>query len=71
MSVDSLRYPLVGGTRQRPLAGISLNPRKLLENVQTSPVGGTQFGNSVLISTSKGKMIELANAGHRCATDVD
>jgi len=30
------RYPLVGGTRQRRFGGTSLEPRKLLENAQTS-----------------------------------
>ena len=29
------RYPLVGGTRQRRFAGISLEPRKLPENAPT------------------------------------
>ncbi len=32
---NGLRYPLVGGTRQRCFAGISFKPRKLLENAQT------------------------------------
>jgi hypothetical protein len=35
MSVGSLRYPLVGGTRQRPFAGTHSKPRKMLENAQT------------------------------------
>jgi len=32
------RYPLVGGTRGRPIAGINFKPRKRLENAQT-PTG--------------------------------
>jgi hypothetical protein len=35
MSVDSLRYPLVGGTRQRYFDGTHFKPRELPENVQT------------------------------------
>jgi hypothetical protein len=30
-----LRYPLVGGTRQRHFAGTNFEPSKLLENAQT------------------------------------
>ena len=30
-----MRYPLVGGTRQRHFDGTNLKPRKLLENAQT------------------------------------
>jgi hypothetical protein len=30
-----LRYPLVGGTRQRHFTGTNLKPRKLPENAQT------------------------------------
>ena len=32
---NGLRYPLVGGTRQRYFDGINFKPRKLLENAQT------------------------------------
>jgi hypothetical protein len=32
---NGLRYPLVGGTRQRCFAGTHLKPRKRLENAQT------------------------------------
>ena len=32
---NGLRYPLVGGTRQRHFDGTRLKPRKLLENAQT------------------------------------
>jgi hypothetical protein len=32
---NGLRYPRVGGTRQRRLAGTSFKPRKLSENAQT------------------------------------
>jgi len=32
---NGLRYPLVGGTRQRHFAGTSFKPRKTLENAQT------------------------------------
>jgi len=32
---NGLRYPLVGGTRQRHFAGTNSKPRKLLENAQT------------------------------------
>ena len=32
---NGLRYPLVGGTRGRHLAGTNLKPRKLLENAPT------------------------------------
>jgi len=32
---NGLRYPLVGGTRQRHFTGTNLKPRKLLENAQT------------------------------------
>jgi hypothetical protein len=32
---NGLRYPRVGGTRQRHFIGTSFEPRKLLENAQT------------------------------------
>jgi hypothetical protein len=32
---NGVRYPLVGGTRQRHFAGINFKPRKLLKNAQT------------------------------------
>jgi len=32
---NGVRYPLVGGTRQRHFAGTSLKPRKVLENAQS------------------------------------
>jgi hypothetical protein len=32
---NGLRYPLVGGTRQRHFTGINFKPRKLPENAQT------------------------------------
>ncbi len=32
---NGLRYPLVGGTRQRRFAGTDSKPRKLPENAQT------------------------------------
>jgi len=32
---NGLRYPRVGGTRQRHFAGTNFKPRKLLENAQT------------------------------------
>jgi hypothetical protein len=32
---NGARYPLVGGTRERHLAGTHFKPRKLLENAQT------------------------------------
>jgi len=32
---NGLRYPLVGGTRQRHFDGINLKPCKVLENAQT------------------------------------
>jgi hypothetical protein len=32
---NGLRYPRVGGTRQRHFAGTSFEPRKLPENAQT------------------------------------
>jgi len=32
---NGLRYPLVGGTRQRHFDGTNLKPQKLLENAQT------------------------------------
>ena len=35
MRANGLRYPLVGGTRQRHFAGTSSKPNKLLENAQT------------------------------------
>jgi hypothetical protein len=39
---NGLRYPLVGGTRQRHFAGTNFKPRKVLENAQmptiTTPV---------------------------------
>src|SRR6266545_3786185 len=34
-SFNGLRYPLVGGTRERHFAGINFKPRKELENAQT------------------------------------
>ncbi len=35
MTVDSVRYPRVGGTRQRRFDGASLEPHKLPENAAT------------------------------------
>jgi len=35
LSSNGLRYPLVGGTRERRFAGTSLEPRNMLENAQT------------------------------------
>ncbi len=35
LAPNGLRYPRVGGTRQRRFAGTSLKPRKLLKNAQT------------------------------------
>jgi len=35
MAPNGLRYPLVGGTRQRRFDGTSFKPRKLLENAAT------------------------------------
>ena len=32
---NGLRYPLVGGTRERRFAGINFKPRKVPENAQT------------------------------------
>jgi hypothetical protein len=32
---NGLRYPLVGGTRQRHFDGTSLKPHEVLENAQT------------------------------------
>jgi hypothetical protein len=32
---NGLRYPRVGGTRERHFAGTNLKPRNLLENAQT------------------------------------
>ena len=32
---NGLRYPLVGGTRQRHFTGTNSKPRKVLENAQT------------------------------------
>jgi hypothetical protein len=32
---NGLRYPLVGGTRERRFAGTNFKPRKLSENAQT------------------------------------
>ena len=32
---NGLRYPLVGGTKERHFDGTNLKPRKLLENAQT------------------------------------
>ena len=32
---NGVRYPLVGGTRQRHFDGTNLKPRRLLENAQT------------------------------------
>jgi len=32
---NGLRYPRVGGTRQRDFAGTNFQPRKLPENAQT------------------------------------
>jgi hypothetical protein len=34
-SFNGLRYPLVGGTRQRHFDGTNLKPRKVLENAQS------------------------------------
>ena len=38
---DGLRYPRVGGVRQRHFAGTDLKPRKLPENAPLPPVGCT------------------------------
>jgi len=35
VSLGSVRYPLVGGTRQRHFDGTNFKPRKLPENAQT------------------------------------
>ncbi len=35
MPPNGLRYPRVGGTRQRHFDGINSKPQKLLENAQT------------------------------------
>jgi hypothetical protein len=35
MPPNGVRYPLVGGMRQRYFSGNNLKPRKLLENAQT------------------------------------
>jgi len=35
VAANGLRYPLVGGTRQRHFAGTNFKPRKLVENAQT------------------------------------
>jgi hypothetical protein len=32
---NGLRYPLVGGTRQRHFGGINFKPRKVIENAPT------------------------------------
>jgi len=34
-AANGLRYPLVGGTRQRYFGGINFKPHKLPENAQT------------------------------------
>jgi hypothetical protein len=46
---NGVRYPLVGGTRQRRFGGINSKPRKLLENAQTP----TSRVHAVLGATSK------------------
>jgi len=38
---NGLRYPLVGGTRQRRSDGTSFEPKKLLENAHAVPTGST------------------------------
>ena len=35
MAPNGVRYPLVGGLRQRHFAGINFKPRQLLENAPT------------------------------------
>jgi hypothetical protein len=72
---NGVRYPRVGGTRERHFAGTNFKPRKPPENAASptrrvhAVLGGMQFGNSVLIPTSKCKMVELANAGHPSEVD--
>jgi len=42
---NGLRYPLVGGTRQRSFAGTSFEARKVSENAQTpTTMAPTHFG---------------------------
>ena len=48
MMPNGLRYPLVGGTRQRQFTGTNLKPRKLLENVQT-PTSRVHLGMTVVM----------------------
>jgi len=40
LSPNSVRNPLVGGTRQRPFDGINFKPRKLLENPHAAMLSG-------------------------------
>ncbi len=53
---NGLRYPLVGGTRQRRFDGTNFKPRKLLENAPTptsrvhAVLGFFMLGKSVLYS---------------------
>jgi hypothetical protein len=51
---NGLRYPRVGGTRQRHFAGADLKPHKLLENAQTP----TRRVHAVLGSSDIGTNLE-------------
>jgi len=58
-----LRYPLVGGTRQRHFDRTNLKPRKLLENAQspTSRVHAV-FGGSLKAGIAVDKRIHCQNS---------
>jgi hypothetical protein len=57
---NGLRYPLVGGTRQRRFDGTSFKPRKLPENAQT-PTSRVHalLGGETKRPTTPGKNISL------------
>ena len=68
---NGVRYPLVGGTRQRHFDGTNLKPHKVLENAQTptsrvhAVLGGVNIFHGSLLFTSY-----LARKGKRSlATD--
>jgi hypothetical protein len=68
---NGLRYPLVGGTRERHFAGTHFKPRKEPENAQTptsrvhAVLGGVNIFHGSLLFTSN-----LARKGKRSrATD--
>ena len=60
---NGLRYPLVGGVRQRRFDGINLKPRKVPKNAQT-PTSRVHavLGASTECQTRKPERVTLSNS---------